>query len=261
LRARKRCIEGNEEILFSCCSKRKKKKKKSKRQRKERETLSNLSENETHISNDLAYSNVKTATATAYCGDSVVNPLKLIRTSFSTSEFKIETKNQISSDLNISLPKISPTHFSSTNNSPTNLPPTKISAPDFSATKHLLTDFSSTKISPTDISSTKHSPTELDNETGFSRYRDTCLDFGDLVRQSKLKLGNADKADKVKTSKKHRHSKCKKHRHRIRSKSKDHKHQNENIENVETTKSTKIVDQICRLQTGIENQTAQVSIL
>ena len=80
----------------------------------------------------------------------------------------------------------------------------------------------------------KMSPAES-VETGFSRYKDTCLDFGDLVRQSKLKSEEAvDKNDrqmcsqvdellKVKSTKKHRHSKCRKHRHHSRQKSIDSK--------------------------------------
>jgi hypothetical protein len=79
-------------------------------------------------------------------------------------------------------------------------------------------------------------PTE-NGETGFSRYKDTCLDFGDLVRQSKLKSEESidknerqniekrqvDEVAKVKSTKKHRHSKCRKHRHHSRQRSIDSK--------------------------------------
>jgi len=64
-------------------------------------------------------------------------------------------------------------------------------------------------------------------ETGFSRYKDTCLDFGDLVRQSQMKLDDTNdrqwstyrgvgevNEEVIESNKKHRHSKCKKHRHR-----------------------------------------------
>ena len=196
LRARKRSLQDEEH--FSCCERKRKKKKKGRRRRKD-DPDGNISEDEISSCREgadgPAYS-TDSRTATAYCCDHVVNPLKLVRSS--SEEFKIESKKKFSTDLkqeSVVAPKISPIDSSSNN---------------FLSANNAAT-----------VSST-----ELDCETGFSRYRDTCLDFGDLVRQSKLQLSEKDKSkarkeaclEKSSGSKKHRHSKCKKHRHRVRSK-------------------------------------------
>ena len=63
-----------------------------------------------------------------------------------------------------------------------------------------------------------------ESETGFSRYKDTCLDFGDLVRQSRMsqqkdRQQTTDEDDKQEIEsgalKKHQHSKCRKRKHHL----------------------------------------------
>ena len=223
LRARKRSLEKleNSKQHFSNCCKRSKRRKKKRRQRRRRErnAISTLSESqiychESECENGTAYHRLaeQPDNATAYCNsESVPNRLKLVRSS--NDQFKIEESSSSSRSLKDSLVTVQ-------------ISPKDISSPSFLSTKTL----SNTIVPAATISSTC-----LDQDEGFSRYRDTCLDFGDLVRQSKLKfIEKVDKNERQvdvetskeeKISKKHRHSKCKKHRH------KTSKHRNEFVEN------------------------------